>query len=267
MSLGVKIGMCMILLAFGACSKSKVPLNEKQFTSLLIDLHKTDGTLSVARSTAGLTEMKNYPYYNDVFAKYGITRAEFDSCLYYYSAQTRKFAKMYDVVVDSLNQQLTRTDLILRELKKNDSLNYFPVPDTLVFDSCYTHISLDIDSIMQGYYKFSAKIQFDTLDEGKNNRITAYFLTVPSDSTEIDTLWIRNLKVYPDTVVHTYNWSQYVDSTYDRLVIQFVDADNLKKLKYRKGKAWDVSLFRPYISRESEKRYKAALEREKLRKR
>ena len=76
--------LILLLVGFTGCSRKKVPLDEKKFTALLIDLHRTDGTLSVARGLSGLNELKNYAYYNDLFRKYGITRAEFDSCMYYY---------------------------------------------------------------------------------------------------------------------------------------------------------------------------------------
>ena len=249
--------LILLLVGFTGCSRKKVPLDEKKFTALLIDLHRTDGTLSVARGLSGLNELKNYAYYNDLFRKYGITRAEFDSCMYYYSANTELFSKMYDVVIDSLNRQMTAVDMILRELKSKDSVNYFPVPDTLVFDSCYTHIVVEIDSLLPGQYKFSTLVQFDTLDKGKNNRITSFFVS----RDNLDTLKVRDVTVMTDTIMHTYRWTQYVDSTYDYLVIKFVDADNLDKLKDRKGRAWKMELFKPYIPRETEKRLKQALHR------
>lgn len=249
--------LILLLVGFTGCSRKKVPLDEKKFTALLIDLHRTDGTLSVARGLSGLNELKNYAYYNDLFRKYGIIRAEFDSCMYYYSANTELFSKMYDVVIDSLNRQMTAVDMILRELKSKDSVNYFPVPDTLVFDSCYTHIVVEIDSLLPGQYKFSTLVQFDTLDKGKNNRITSFFVSRDKQ----DTLKVRDVTVMTDTIMHTYRWTQYVDSTYDYLVIKFVDADNLDKLKDRKGRAWKMELFKPYIPRETEKRLKQALHR------
>ena len=48
----------LIIAAMTACSK-KVPLDKDQFTSLLIDMHTTDGMLSVARGDIR-TEKDNY---------------------------------------------------------------------------------------------------------------------------------------------------------------------------------------------------------------
>ena len=47
-------------------------------------------------------------YYNDLFAKYGITREDFDSCVTYYSLQSALFNKIYDVVIDTLSRRQTK---------------------------------------------------------------------------------------------------------------------------------------------------------------
>ena len=72
----------MIAVSVIACSK-EVALNKNQFTALLIDMHMADGALEVAKFERR-NEKDNYLYYNDLFKKYGITRADFDSCLNYY---------------------------------------------------------------------------------------------------------------------------------------------------------------------------------------
>ena len=119
-----------------SCKEEAVPLDEEQFKSLLIDMHRVDGTLAVARRTGGSNDLKNYAYYNDLFKKYGVTRADFDSCLHYYSAQNARFSALYDAIVDSLNKEVTVLDKIIDELKANDSVNYFPtLLDTAALDT------------------------------------------------------------------------------------------------------------------------------------
>ena len=93
------IWIACLIIGLAACSKT-VPLNKKEFTKLLIDVHTADGILSQARDYR-YQEKGNYMYYNDVFRKYGITRTDFDSMLYYYSGQ-KYFYKMYESVIDTL---------------------------------------------------------------------------------------------------------------------------------------------------------------------
>ena len=136
--LGLLMGL-IVCLAF-SCKKKEMPLDSEEFKWLLLDMHKVDGTLAVGRGMYGHEEKKNYAYYNELFKKYGITREEFDSCLYFYSAQTKEFSQMYDFIIDSLNKQLTAADKVVKELKANDSVNYFPQKiDAVALDT----ISLD----------------------------------------------------------------------------------------------------------------------------
>lgn len=239
-----------VLLIFIACSQKKVPLDQQQFTALLVDMHVADGTLAQTKGYSAENEKKNYAYYNSVFRKYGIDRAEFDSCMRYYSAQTALFSKLYDVVIDSLNKRLTDKNRVLNELRSRDSVNYFPRLDTIVLDTAHPVFTIVVDSLQAGLYRFATTIKFDTLDKGKNNRITAFFLT-PDDK---DTLHVREVKVLSDTLQHLYNWSQYIDSSYNRLVVKMVDTDKSKKQHFRKGRIWGTTLYRPYISSKTEQR-------------
>lgn len=266
--------ICLLtVLGMNACHNKKVPLDKDQFTALLIDLHRVDGTLAVNRGLRGYEELKNYAYYNDLFKKYGITRIDFDSCMYYYSAQTVLFSKMYDVVLDSLNKQLTAVDKVLNVLKANDSVNYFPVMDTLRLDTVRI---INVDSIVPGLYKFSTTLKFDSLSSNRNRKIASFFVSEDGK----DTLRVRDILVSPDTLKRTYNWSQYADSLYNCLVIRYMEVvpESERPKTYKNGKvvkpskkekeidlkefggmSWDNQLFRPYISRETEKRLKQGI--------
>lgn len=268
----------LLIAVFGVmlgCENAKVPLNEDRFTALLIEMHRVDGTLNVEKGIAGGQELKNYAYYNDLFRKYGISKADFDSCMYYYSAQTKLFSRMYDVVIDSLNKQLTSVDKVLSELKARDSVNYFPLADTIALDSIYT---VTIDSIVPGLYKFSTMLQFDSLNRDVRRWIVSYFISPDLE----DTLRVRDIYVSMDTIRRSYNWSQYVDSTYSKLVISYLQpvsevkqpklpahrrnanpAPKVVHLKDFGGKTWNNQLFRPYISQKSEERLKQGLPRKK----
>ena len=92
---------------------------------------------------------------------------------------------------------------------------------------------------------------------------------------------MRDLVVDFDTLKRSYDWSQYADSVYNRLVITFLDTmppakyikpvkgkktppakkEKLVKLDEMGGEAWGTYLYRPYVSRETEKRLKQSLRR------
>jgi len=273
--------MGLILLGVVACSK-RVPLNKKEFTALLIDMHMADATLDVWQRE-GVDERRTYQFYNDLFKKYGLTKADFDSCVHYYTSRPTLFAKIYDVVIDTLNYRLTDKTRVWNLLTMRDSVNLFAgyrmqVLDTISNDSLVLEdklaegvwvervvkqdtvqlsihnpvIQIELDSITPGLYKFNATLQFEHKDKGKNNRIRSYFL-----SPEYDTLKVRDVRVFADSMRRNYTWTYYVaDSSYTRLVIQLVECDNLKEVKpSRSGKIWGTGIFKQYTSPKQAARY------------
>ena len=250
------IGCCVIiLLCIVACTHKKAALDREKFTALLIDMHMADGALSLSQGYSTNHEKRNYAYYNSVFDKYGIDRAEFDSCMRYYSAQAALFDEIYDIVIDSLNRRLTEQNRRLAELRAGDSINYFPQPDTLLLDTLNPVWVTEIDSIVPGNYKFSTTVKFDTLEKKRSNRIVAFFLS-PDNK---DTLHVREIRMSSDTVRRHYEWSQYVDSAYNRLIIKIADTDRPEKLKYKRGRIWGTTLYRPYTSPKTIERLKKSL--------
>ena len=70
---------------------------------------------------------------------------------------------------------------------------------------------------------------------------------------------MREIRLIADTLEHRYQWSQYVDSVYNRLEIRFLEADNLPKLKFRRVMLWDITLFKPYTAPSQVNRLQANL--------
>ena len=235
----MKKGLAVLFIFLGmSCRYARLPLNKKEFSSLLIEMHILDATLD----KEARDNKENFSLYKSLFVKYGIVKADFDSCMHYYVADRRMMNEVYDAVIDSLNHKITQCRLVLKELRKNDSLNIFSVGDTLRFDSCYTHLHALNDSLVPGLYSFSVTVKLDSADRGENNRITTYFLSKSGK----DTLKLRDISLKRDTFANTYEWTQYIDSVYDRLEVIFPDADKLCELKKRSGSAWDMRLYRKY---------------------
>ena len=163
---------------------------------------------------------------------------------------------MYDQIIDSLNKELSTAEIILRQLKANDSVEYFVIPDTIYYDWCYKYVDVEIDSLESGLYKFSTTFKFDSIDKGKNNKIEAWFL----NEERTDTLRLRDVRVTNDTIKRVYSWQQYIDTTYSVLQMRYVVSDDIDKLESRSARSWDTHLYRPYISHRTEERLKRELQ-------
>ena len=71
---------------------------------MLVDLHKTDALLQVTGLQYGHEEAKGI-YYAQVLANHGITQAQFDSSLVWYTAHPQLFDKIYPKVLAQLQSE------------------------------------------------------------------------------------------------------------------------------------------------------------------
>ncbi|MDR2131327.1 MAG: DUF4296 domain-containing protein [Odoribacteraceae bacterium] len=260
-------------------SCSRAPLSEKRFTDLLIDLHTAEAILSDAR-VVPVGEQEKYMYYTGLFNKYGITRAEFDSCVCYYSRQTSRYEKIYESVTDVLNR---RDTLLLRawaELTREDTVNLAKIfrvntrdtllreyirygytiidtlyaiairerytrSDTLPLDEINPGYLVQIDSLRPGRYEMRLRVQFDSTATGTKSRIRPYFT-----SSAGDTLRVREVPVYGDKHPRDYTWSYYLSDSmrYDRLHVYLFERDTLARKGVQRGKITGIRLYRKYLS-------------------
>ena len=73
----------------------------------MVDLHKTDAILQLNGMAYGHEEEKAI-YYSIVLSKHGITQAQFDSSLVWYTAHPQLFDKIYPRVMAELKDEETR---------------------------------------------------------------------------------------------------------------------------------------------------------------
>ena len=108
--------LCILLVCvplMTAC-RGKDVLSSRQMVSVLTDLHRMDGMI----------QMKNIPrdqgeeemaYYDAVLASHGVTRAQFDSSLVWYTMHPQRFNKLYPRVLKNLEAE---HDLFVGESEK-----------------------------------------------------------------------------------------------------------------------------------------------------
>ncbi len=78
-------------------------LSSRQMRSVLYDLHRTDAILQAAGYNYGHDE-DVAKYYQAVMDKHGVTQAEFDSSLVWYTNNPQLFDKIYPPVVKKLEK-------------------------------------------------------------------------------------------------------------------------------------------------------------------
>ena len=115
---------------------------------------------------------------------------------------------MYDVVIDSIHRQLTAIEKVLNELKSKDSVNYFPLVDTLKLDSVFT---ITVDSIVPDYIN-------------SERRFISILSRIPKTGGFARIFFLPTVRYFTGErsggrfryVKSSYNWSQYADSVYNR---------------------------------------------------
>jgi len=91
-----------------------IPKNE--MVEIILDIHLTDGLFTVSNVRRDLTKKDSINYYNEIFHNYGYTRADFDTSVYYYSKNINEYDKIYEEVLNRLNEM----DTELRQNKERD---------------------------------------------------------------------------------------------------------------------------------------------------
>jgi len=71
---------------------------------LLVDLHKTDAMIQLKGLRFSESEIKAY-YYSQVLERHGVTQAQFDSSLVWYTAHPQFFNKIYPKVLKELEKE------------------------------------------------------------------------------------------------------------------------------------------------------------------
>jgi len=94
-----------LLLVLASCSnRPKGVLNQEDMANILTDMQKLDGAL-VERGIMFSNDSTKMKYYNFVFAKYNISKANFDSSLVWYTKNPQEFNNIYNKVLLNLSLQ------------------------------------------------------------------------------------------------------------------------------------------------------------------
>ena len=102
----VPILLLIALIVSDSCQNSKKPpkeyfLEKDVLVSVLVDIHILHSLQSTVKFKEITTQYDSIDPFSPVFARYGITKAAFDSTIAYYSDNPAKMVFIYDEVLMS----------------------------------------------------------------------------------------------------------------------------------------------------------------------
>ncbi len=99
---------CLLLVAMCSCTiRPRGVLSQRKMEKVLYELHKAEGVLQAAGYNTGKDEELS-AYYEAVLMQYGVTQAEFDSSVVWYTDNPKQFTIVYGKVVQRLKADRDR---------------------------------------------------------------------------------------------------------------------------------------------------------------
>src|SRR5664279_5624727 len=95
---------CLIITISCSRSGKKDRIPDKELVKILADIHIADAISFSAKYRDQFINNDSISYFDKLFAKYHVTRAQFDSTIAWYSGNPDKYELLYDKVLDRLNR-------------------------------------------------------------------------------------------------------------------------------------------------------------------
>lgn len=203
--------------------------------NVLIDMHKTDAVLAERGFTYNHYNLKS-PYYSYILKKHGVTQAEFDSSLTWYSKNPKKFDKVYDKVL----VQLTKFQKEIRNGKYHavDTLELAKIKINiwnkrykylLTKDSARTHLDFEITNsshnlMFRDVYLLKFLQRIAPEDSSKNKRI---LFRINYENGKIDSV---SKPAYNDSLLRRYSFRM---TAHRKLKIKSISGQLLGSSAYR----------------------------------
>ncbi len=102
----------LVALALLACSREKTGVSGKgiiprsKFVNILVDIHMMDAITNSPEFYRKFDPKDSVDVHTEIFKKYDVTRAEFDSTFVAYTRHPEAYIKVYDDVILKLNLKM-----------------------------------------------------------------------------------------------------------------------------------------------------------------
>lgn len=102
--IGWVAGVLLMVILMAGC-RPKGVLSSRQMRNVLYDLHRTEAILQYAGYNYGHNEAVS-KYYYEVLERHGVTQAQFDSSLVWYTDHPELFNKLYPKVIARFDEEI-----------------------------------------------------------------------------------------------------------------------------------------------------------------
>ena len=221
-------------LLFSFCTKktSKPIIPREDLVSILIDLQKIDGLLTIYKVRKEYEDYDKKEIYNEVFEQRGYTREQFDTTIKYYSKnKLLEFERIFEEVVDELNrienQEIIKPSIVDPNENLWNKRPFYKIPKGRNKNKVVFSIPIEAN----GIYTIKAKIKIYKDDESLNPRIRAYFWHKDTSSegfrdyfelnlkkTDYYTTYMISRQVPNDKVTHLKGWLLFHDENEEQWV-------------------------------------------------
>ena len=106
------IAVILLVVILVSCdSGNKTPdyvIPYDDMVNIIIDIHLTDGLLTQNNVRRNLAKKDSLNYYDAILNNFGYTRADFDTSVHFYSKNIDEYDKIYEEVLNRLNEMETK---------------------------------------------------------------------------------------------------------------------------------------------------------------
>lgn len=187
-------------------------INEKDFTSILIESYIADGLLSQPEIKNLFIKRDSILTYMDIIEKHGYSLSEMDNTLkYYFKKKPKKLLKIYDNILGKLSE-MELYYASVQEISPPDIVNKWnlplswSLPDTAGNEKPGFELTLN----PPGYFILSFTLTLFPDDESFNPGFTAWY--IKSDSTtDNKPTWLPSIKYIKDGAPYDYTFSGRIE--------------------------------------------------------
>jgi hypothetical protein len=145
-----------------------------KFREILVHLNLVDGYYASNYNQNYLN--RDTVFYQEVFAKYNCSRAQFDSTFKYYTNHPKKFDEICDEMITEL-QKMEQENFLLNAFITDSAKNIYKGKKHWILprDGMTQRIPFSIAIKDTGNYTIAVQLKLLSSDHAKNPRLTAYF--------------------------------------------------------------------------------------------